>query len=50
LKCCAASGVARVSCALWERNILASPATKTIEFEEKNSCKSAEEVKAEPLL
>jgi len=46
----AASGVARVPCALGQGVILLPLSTKTTEFEVKNRCKSAEEEKTEHLL
>jgi len=44
------SGVARVPCALGQEIFLRLPSTKLSEFELKNRCKNAEEVKVEHLL
>jgi len=44
------SGIARVPCALEQEIFLRPSSTKLTEFELKDRCKSAEEVKAEHLL
>jgi len=44
------SGVARVPCALGQKEFLRLPVKKTTEFEVKNEYKSAEKAKAEHLL